>query len=178
MGTRKFEDSKLKQMVKRGYDVNHIAERLGVTTRAVRKRMKLLDIAVARQLTVSPRDASQLVGAGVDAMRRLEELHKSAFELLGRLERVANNELPPEELAAYLGGKTSPAEAHHKLLCECRKQLQTAMEFTKFMRSAEEVEHFQKVVLSEIYNEAPEVQQRIIERLVRRCQLESTLAYT
>jgi predicted ArsR family transcriptional regulator len=178
MATRKFEDSKLKQLVKRGFTVNEIAEKLNVTTNAVRRRLKLLDVAVAKQVTVSPRDAREVVSAGVDAMGRLQDLHERAYSLLDTLEKVGKGELPQEAVEAYLAGKTSPAEAHYKLLGECRKQLQTAMEFTKFLRSAEEVEYFQRVILEEVRMESPELQQRILERLARRCQLASSIEYT
>ena len=70
---------------------------------------------------------------------------------------------------------TDPRQLALRAMSEVRGQLSLQMELFKTLYNAEEVANFQKIVLEEIANEAPEVRNRILQRLTNRRLAKSTL---
>ncbi len=176
MPRRKFDDVKIKRLVAKGYTVNQIADRLGVTKQAVCKRLKQLEVIVSRDTALNPGQAQKIADASFDAATQLMKLHTSAMDILGRLEAVFDGEADPSTLDTILAGKVAPSELYHKLLAEVRKQLNLCLDIYKAMSDMKEVMEFQRIVIEEIKMEAPECQKRIVDRLTRERHLASSIA--
>jgi predicted transcriptional regulator len=176
MAARKFEDSKLIKLVNQGLPVKDIAKRLGVSRVSVHSRIKQLKIVVAKGGALDPGQAGRIADQTFDAVERLCEIHESAIQQLRKLEAVSKGELPMESVDLFLNGKVSVCEAYNKLLAEVRKQLSFAMEIQKQMIDVRKVQEFQEVILEELKRESPELQKRIVDRLVNTCVLHSSLS--
>lgn len=176
MPIRKFQDTELKRLLAKGFTINQIADKLGVSGTAIRKRIKELEIICSRETALHPGQAQKLAETNFNAVDRLMALHASATAILERLEAVFEGRAEPESLENILGGKVAPSELYHKLLGEVRKQLNLALDMQRLMCDIKEVQKFQDVVLHEIKQESPECQRRIVNRLVSDQLLTHSLA--
>ncbi len=176
MPRRKFEDTQLKKLVGKGFTVNQIADKLGVSNTAIRKRIRELEIIVSRDTALNPAQAQRIAEGTFNVADRLYQLHVSAMDILGRLEKVFSGEAPPESLDNILQGKTGASELYSKLLAETRKQLSLAQDIYKSMCDMREVMEFQRICLEVIKKADPAVQQEIVDELTRQQHLASSLA--
>ncbi len=176
MPKRKFEDTQLKKLVAKGYTVNQVASKLGVSGPAIRKRLKELEIIVSRDTCLNPAQAQRIANGTFNAADQLMKLHVSAMDILQKLESVFEGDADPAILDNILGGKVAPSELYHKLLGEVRKQLSLALDIYRTMADMKEVLEFQKIVIEEIKMEAPACQKRIVDRLTRERHLASSIA--
>ena len=176
MAARKFEDSKLIKLVNQGLPVKDIAKRLGVSRVSIHSRIKQLKIVVAKGGALDPGQSKKVADQTFDAVERLCEIHESAIQQLRKLEAVSKGELPMESVELFLNGKVSVCEAYNKLLAEVRKQLSFALEIQRQMVDIRKVQEFQEVILEELKRESPELQKRIVDRLVDTCILHSSLS--
>ncbi len=83
MGTYKFTDIELKQLLRRGLTCSAIAKHLGVSKAAVSVRLKKLKVAVSKDVTL--RSAGEIVRKELDTMGQLQKINRNANELLDLL---------------------------------------------------------------------------------------------
>ena len=83
MGGLKFTDIELKQLVRKGLTGSQIAEHLGVSKSAVSVRLKALNIAIAKDITL--RSAPELVNKEINSLNQLQKINDNANELLDLL---------------------------------------------------------------------------------------------
>jgi DNA-binding Lrp family transcriptional regulator len=176
MPTRKFQDTELNRLLAKGFTINQIASKLGVSGPAVRKRLRELEIVCSRETALHPGQAQKIAKNNFNAVDRLMALHESATDILTKLEAVFDGKADPSSLENILAGKVAPSELYHKLLAEVRKQLSLALEMQRLMCDIKEVQRFQEVVLHEIKQESSECQRRIVNRLVSEQFLSHSLA--
>ncbi len=176
---RKIDDVKLKRMVKDGKSIKHCACHFGVTTVAIHQRLKLMDVVVSRRLAIEDRAvAERLTKDHFDAVEELQKIHASATELLTKLEQAQRGEIPMDDLAHILGDRASLGEFYLKTMGEVRKQLALAAEMSKQLFSIKEVQDFQNVVIETLKEADPAIARRVVEKLVERRALCSSLSLT
>lgn len=179
MGQRKIDDVKLKRMVRDGKTKNHCAQHFGVSVNAVRKRLKAMDVVVGRALVMeNPETVERLTKDHFDAVEELQKIHASATDLLARLEQAQRGEIPMEDLAHILGDRASLGEFYLKTMGEVRKQLHLASEMSKQLYSIKEVQDFQNVVIETLKEADPAIARHVVEKLVARRALCSSLSLT
>ena len=80
MGTLKFTDIELKQLVRKGLSLRAMARHLGVSKSTVCVRLKALNIAVSRDVAI--RSARKIVDREINAIDQLQKINRDANELL------------------------------------------------------------------------------------------------
>lgn len=176
MGKRIIDDIKLKRMVRDGKTVNHCAQVFDVSVNAIRKRLKSLDVVVGRALAMDADKVERLTKDHFDAVEELQKIHTSATNLLATLEQAQRGEIPMEELAHILGDRASLGEMYLKVMGEVRKQLHLASEMSKQLYSIREVQEFQTTVIEVLRDADPAIARQVVERLVERRALCSSLS--
>jgi hypothetical protein len=81
--SNKISNLVLEQLVREGNGVSEIARKLGVTKGAVTKRLKALDVAITKNVTL--RYAGELVERKIDTIGQLLKINDYANELLDGL---------------------------------------------------------------------------------------------
>jgi len=168
MTARKISFIQLEQLVREGNGVSEIARKLGVTKGAVSKALKKLNVAITRDVAV--RSAPKIVEGKLDAMSQLIHINK-----------LINNELDHiEENIQGASEEKRRALQDQKLkhVAEVRKQLALLLDIAQTLYNAEEVAAFQRIVLEEVGNVAPEVRHKILHRLNEVRAIRSTIAVT
>ena len=90
MGTLKFTDIELKQLVRKGLSLRAMARHLGVSKSTVCVRLKALNIAVSRDVAI--RSARKIVDREINAIDQLQKINRDANELLDFcMQRHRNN---------------------------------------------------------------------------------------
>lgn len=190
MGTFKFTDVELKQLVRRGLTRSAIAEKLGVSKAAVSMRLKKLNIAVSRDIAV--RSAPEIVKKELDTIGQLQKINRDANELLDLLMRWNRGD---DEALQILEGQVrkvrvgkgedaqevteykfkDPRELALKAMAEIRGQLRLQLEIFQALYDMQAVQQFQSEVLEVIGSVFPDARDEIIRRLTEKNALRSAL---
>lgn len=177
-------------MVREGNGVSQIARKLKVTKGAVSKALKKMNVAVSKDIAL--RSAPDVVIQKVNALEQLGKINTYANELLDLLmkwNRGDDEALQILESQVFkkkvrVGDKeesvkefkfTDPRQLALRAMSEIRGQLHLQMDLFKTLYNAEEVANFQKIVMEEIGYAAPEIRDRILQRLTDRRLSKSTL---
>jgi predicted transcriptional regulator len=190
MGTFKFTDIELKQLVRRGLTGSAIAKHLGVSKAAVSVRLKALNIAMSKDVTI--RSAHKIVDREINALDQLQKINRDANELLDLLMRwnrgddealqilktqvrkvkIGKGE-NAEEITEYKF--KDPRELALKAMQEIRGQLKLQLDIFQALFDMQAVQQFQAEVLEVIESVSPEARDEIIRRLTERNALRSAL---
>ena len=189
---RRIPIFQLERSVSKGLGVSEIAKELGFSKGSVSKALKRLNVAVTKDVAL--RSAPELVAKGISALDQLQKINDYANELLDLLMRWNRGDdealqiLESQVRKVRVGkGKDAelikqyrfkdPRELALRAMSEIRGQLQTQMELFKTLYNAEEVAKFQQIVMEEIGHAAPEVRDKILQRLNERRAVRSTLSF-
>ena len=167
MAKAKISLFQLERLVTEGNGVSEIARKLGVSKGAVSKRLKDLRIGIAKDVVL--RSAPQIVDRQLNAMDQLK-----------RVNGLINNELDyiEKNIETATGEQRKEfQEQRLKHVAEVRKQLGLLLDIAQALYNAEEVAAFQQSVLEEIGHAAPEVRDRILQRLNERQAIRSTIGF-
>jgi DNA-binding CsgD family transcriptional regulator len=82
---KRIDDEQLLQLIREGNTVTETARRLGVSKGTVSIRLKALNIAINRNITI--RSAQKIVDREINAMDQLQKINRDANELLDLLMR-------------------------------------------------------------------------------------------
>jgi predicted transcriptional regulator len=190
MGTFKFTDIELKQLVRRGLTGSAIAKHLGVSKAAVSVRLAKLKVAVSKDITL--RSAGEIVRKELDTIGQLQKINRDANELLDLLMRwnrgddealqiletqvrkvkIGKGE-NAEEITEYKF--KDPRELALKAMQEIRGQLKLQLDIFQALFDMQAVQQFQAEVLEVIESVSPEARDEIIRRLTERNALRSAL---
>ena len=157
----------LEQLVRDGNGVSEIARKLGVSKGAVSKRLKNLRVGITKDVVL--RSAPQIVDRQLNAMDQLKRINTLINSELDYIEK--NIETATGEQRKEL------QEQRLKHVAEVRKQLGLLLDIAQALYNAEEVAAFQQSVLEEIGHAAPEVRDRILQRLNERQAIRSTIGF-
>ncbi len=165
MPPRIINDSELMRMVRAGMSPKEIAGKYGVGLPAVSKRLKLLKIAVTKDVTL--RSAPKLVDNSLNAMAQLQ-----------RINQVINGELDhiQQAIASAEGAERQTLQDQRlKHVSEVRKQIGLVLEIAQVLYNVDEVKAFQEEVLTAIGEAAPEIRAKILCTLQERRAIRSVL---
>jgi alanyl-tRNA synthetase len=178
MGKPKIDRVKLSQMLRDGKTGKECAEYFDVTPAAITKAKKELNINVVK--TVALEAAHKVVDKNLDAVAQLQKINENANELLDlcmRWQRGDDEALQilESQVKKVRIGKTEkfveemkfkdPRDIALAAMREIRGQLNLQLDIFKTMYDMAAVAEFQKEVLTAIGEEAPDVRNRIIQRL-------------
>jgi AcrR family transcriptional regulator len=187
---RKFSNLELEQLLRKGFGVSDIARKVGVSKGTVSKRLKALNVAIAKNVTLH--HAGEIVEKKLDAIEQLQKINDYANELLDLLMRwnrgdesalqILESQVrkvkvrgQEEEVAEYRF--KDPRELALKAMAEIRGQLALQLEIFKALYDMNAVAEFQKEVLEAIGNASPELRDQIIHNLQKSRAIRSTLEF-
>jgi AcrR family transcriptional regulator len=190
MGSKKISNLELEQLVREGNGVSEIARRLKVSKGAVSKRLKALNVAITRDVTLH--HAGEIVEKKLDAIEQLQKINDYANELLDLLMRwnrgdeaalqILESQVrkvkvrgSEEEITEYKF--KDPRELALKAMAEIRGQLNLQLEIFRALYDMAAVAEFQKEVLTAIGEVAPDVRSSIIHNLQKTRAIRSTLDF-
>jgi DNA-binding transcriptional ArsR family regulator len=178
MAQRKISNVELERCFKEGNSVSQIARILGVSKGTVSKRLKALNMAVCKNVTMHY--AGEVVKKEINAADQLQKINDHANELLDLLMVCVNgDEAAKEAAAAKLGpmgpGSKDPKELALKCMQEIRSQLKLQLEIFQTLYDMQAVADFQREVLQAIGDADLETRDRIIRNLQERSAIRSTL---
>ena len=183
----------LEKLVRQGNGVSAIAKKMGVTKGAVSKKLKALNVAVTKD--VSLHHAGEIVERKINAIEQLQKINDYANELLDLLMRwnrgdevalqvlesqVARKKVrvgDKEELVRQYKFK-DPRELALKAMQEIRGQLNLQLDIFKTLYDMAAVAEFQKEVLEAIQNASPELRDQIVRNLQKARVVRSTLEFS
>ena len=166
MGRGKISLIQLERLVREGNGVSQIAKKLGVAKGSVSKRLKDLRVGITKDVVL--RSAPQIVDRQLNAMDQLKKIN---MLINGELDYIEKN------IETATGQERKELQEQRlKHVAEVRKQLGLLLEIAQALYNAEEVAAFQQSVLEEIGHAAPEVRDRILQRLNERRAIRSTIA--
>jgi len=166
MGRGKISLVQLERLVREGNGVSQIAKKLGVAKGSVSKRLKDLRVGITKDVVL--RSAPQIVDRQLNAMDQLKKINTLINGELDYIEKNIETATGQE--------RRELQEQRLKHVAEVRKQLGLLLEIAQAIYNAEEVAAFQQSVLEEIGHAAPEVRDRILQRLNERRAIRSTIA--
>ncbi|WP_415713093.1 hypothetical protein [Maridesulfovibrio sp.] len=160
----------IKQLVELGWKQSISADFFAVSQAAVSKAKKRIDLAVSKDVALF--SAPKMIDAKLSLADQLEALGKQCRELLEMVHVVLHGDPASQDyrdsqtkLRRLAGQKRDLGGFLIQLQAELRKQLEFVFKMQSEIYSLKKVEEFQSIVLEEIQNAAPEVQQRIVSRL-------------
>ena len=167
MGRGKISLVQLERLVREGNGVSQIAKKLGVAKGSVSKRLKDLRVGITKDVVL--RSAPQIVDRQLNAMDQLKKINGL---INGELDYIEKN------IETATGQERKDLQEQRlKHVAEVRKQLGLLLEIAQALYNAEEVAAFQQSVLEEIGHAAPEVKDRILQRLNERRAIRSTIGF-
>jgi hypothetical protein len=183
----------LEKLVREGNGVSEIAKKMGVTKGAISKKLKALNVAVTKD--VSLHHAGDIVERKIDAIEQLQKINDYANELLDLLMRwnrgdaVALQVLESQAATkkVRVGDKAEsvrqykfkdPRELALKAMQEIRGQLNLQLDIFKTLYDMAAVAEFQKEVLEAIENASPELRDQIVRNLQKARVVRSTLEFS
>ncbi len=180
MAQRKVSDVQLERLVKEGNGVSAIARILKVSKGTVSRRLKQLNLGIAKNITLH--HAGEIVKREIDAATQLLKINDHANELLDLLMVCINGkEAAKKEALAKLGpmgpGSKDPKEMALKCMQEIRSQLRLQLEIFQTLFDVKAVADFQREVLEAIADASLEVRDRIIRNLKEKSAIRSTLDF-
>ena len=158
MAGKRISDLKLEQLLRDGNGVSQIARKLGVTKGAVSKRLKALNVAITKDVTL--RHAGEIVERRIDTLGQLQKINDQANSLLDRAMMVVRGELVADPQASE-----APQDTALKAMKEVRGQLSLQLDIYKTLFDSESIQQFQQEVLSAIGEVSNDVREKIIQRL-------------
>jgi len=189
-GKRDFNE--LHQLVTKGKGTTEIAKYFSVTPGAVSQaKKKKLKISVVKNVALE--SAHKVVDKNLDAVAQLQKINRDANELLDILMRWNRGDdealqiLETQVRKVRIGkGENAeivkqykfkdPRELALKAMAEIRGQLNLQLDIFKTLYDMEAVAEFQKEVLTAIGEEAPNVRNRIIQRLKESRSLRQSIS--
>ncbi len=166
MGKGKISLIQLERLVREGNSVSQIAKKLGVAKGSVSKRLKDLKVGITKDVVL--RSAPQIVDRQLNPMDQLKKINTL---INGELDYIEKN------IETATGQERKELQEQRlKHVAEVRKQLGLLLEIAQALYNAEEVAAFQESVIQEIGHAAPEVRDRILQRLNERRAIRSTIA--
>ncbi len=163
-------DVLIKLLVECGLKQVAVADFFDVSQAAVSKAKKRIDLAVSKDIALF--SAPKMISAKISLSDQLEALGKQCRELLEMVHVVLHGDSASQEyrdcrtkLLRLAGANRDLGGFVIKLQAELRKQLEFVFKMQSDIYSLKKVEEFQSIVLEEIQNAAPEVQQRIVSKL-------------
>ena len=190
MGTFKYSDIELQELVRKGLTQAEIARQLRVSTASVCVRLKKLNIAVSKDVVLCR--AGAVVKKELNSIDQLQKINDNANELLDLLMRWNRGDngalqiLESQVRKVKIGrGEDAqevteykfkdPRELALKAMAEIRGQLKLQLEIFQALYDMQAVQQFQAEVLEIIGSVDPETRDEIIRRLTERNALRSTL---
>ncbi len=190
MSGKKISNIELDQLVREGNGVSEIARKLKVSKGAVSKRLKALNVAITKDVTLH--HAGEIVEKKLDAIGQLQKINEYANELLDLLMRwnkgdeealqILESQVrkvkvrgQEEEITEYRF--KDPRELALKAMAEIRGQLNLQLEIFRALYDMAAVAEFQKEVLTAIGEVAPDVRSKIIHNLQKARAIRSTLNF-
>ena len=187
----KIDFNELHQLVTKGKGTSEIAKYFSVTPGAVSQAKKKLKISVVKNVALE--SAHKVVDKNLDAVAQLQKINKDANELLDVLMRWNRGEdealqiLETQVRKVRIGkGENSeivkqykfkdPRELALRAMAEIRGQLNLQLDIFKTLYDMQAVAEFQKEVLTAIGEEAPNVRNRIIQRLKESRSLRQSIS--
>jgi hypothetical protein len=176
----KIDRVKLNQMLRLGKSQADVARAMKVSPAAISKAKKELNINVVKSVALE--NAHKVVDKNLDAVSQLQKINDYANELLDLLMRWNRGEddalqILESQVRKVKVGKgedaeivkqykfKDPRELSLKAMSEIRGQLNLQLDIFKTMYDMAAIAEFQKEVLTAIGEEAPNVRDRIIQRL-------------
>jgi hypothetical protein len=183
----------LEKLVRQGNGVSQIAKKMGVTKGAISKKLKALNVAVTKD--VSLHHAGDIVERKIDAIEQLQKINDYANELLDLLMRWnRGDEVAIQVLESQVARKKvrvgdkeefvqqykfkDPRELAIKAMQEIRGQLNLQLDIFKTLYDMAAVAEFQKEVLEAIGNASPELRDQIVRNLQKGRVVRSTLEFS
>jgi uncharacterized radical SAM superfamily protein len=183
-----IDDEQLLQLIRDGHTVTEAALKIGVCKAAVSRRLKKLNVAISRNVTI--RAAHKIVDREINALDQLQKINRDANELLELLMRWNRGEDDAlqvlesqvrkikirgqeEELTEYRF--KDPRELALKAMQEIRGQLRLQLEIFQALFDMQAVQQFQAEVLEVIGSVSTQARDEIIRRLTERSALRSAL---
>jgi predicted transcriptional regulator len=183
----------LEKLVRQGNGVSQIAKKMGVTKGAVSKKLKALNVAVTKD--VSLHHAGDIVERKINAIEQLQKINDYANELLDLLMRWnRGDEVAIQVLESQVARKKvrvgdkeefvqqykfkDPRELAIKAMQEIRGQLNLQLDIFKTLYDMAAVAEFQKEVLEAIGNASPELRDQIVRNLQKGRVVRSTLEFS
>jgi uncharacterized radical SAM superfamily protein len=184
----RIDNDKLLQLIRNGDTVSEAARKLGVNKATVSVRLKELNVAINRNVTI--RAAHKIVDREINALDQLQKINRDANELLDLLMRWNRGEDAAlqvlesqvrkikvrgqiEEVAEYRF--KDPRELALKAMQEIRGQLKLQLEIFQALFDMQAVKQFQAEVLEVIASVSTQARDEIIRRLTERNALRSAL---
>ena len=184
----RIDNNQLLQLIRNGDTVSEAARKLGVNKATVSVRLKELNVAINRNVTI--RAAHKIVDREINALDQLQKINRDANELLDLLMRwnrgddaalqVLESQVRKikvrgqiEEVAEYRF--KDPRELALKAMQEIRGQLKLQLEIFQALFDMQAVKQFQAEVLEVIGSVSTEARDEIIRRLTERNALRSAL---
>jgi hypothetical protein len=182
---------KLNQMLRKGNTQRQLAHYFGVTDGAISKAKKELNISVVKAVALER--AHQVVESHLDTIGQLQKINLNANELLDLLMRWNRGDSEAlqilesqvrrvkvrgseEEVKEYKF--KDPRELALKAMAEIRGQLNLQLDIFKTLYDVQAIAEFQKEVLTAIGEVAPDVRDRIIQRLKESRALRQSVSIT
>jgi Mg2+ and Co2+ transporter CorA len=162
---KKISLIQLEQLVREGNGVSEIARKLKVSKGAVSKRLKALNVGIAKDVAL--RSAPEIVNNKLDAMDQLTRINTLIHKELNQIEESL-------ETASAEDRKTLQ-DQKLKHVGEIRKQLMLLLDITSSLYDMQAVAAFQQEVLQAIAAASPQIRDRIIISLQERRAIRSTL---
>ena len=184
----RIDNNQLLQLIRNGDTVSEAARKLGVNKATVSVRLKELNVAINRNVTI--RAAHKIVDREINALDQLQKINRDANELLDLLMRWNRGEDAAlqvlesqvrkikvrgqeEEITEYRF--KDPRELALKAMQEIRGQLKLQLEIFQALFDMQAVKQFQAEVLEVIGSVSTEARDEIIRRLTERNALRSAL---
>jgi predicted transcriptional regulator len=189
---KKISILELERLVSEGNRVSEIANKLGVSKGAISKRLKALNVAITKNVTLH--HAGEIVEKKLDAIEQLQKINDYANELLDLLMRWnRGDEAALQILESQVASKKvrvgdkeefvkefkfkDPRELALRAMQEIRGQLSLQLEIYRALYDMAAAAEFQKEVLTAIGEVAPDVRDKIIHNLQKARVIRSTLEF-
>ncbi len=184
----RIDNNQLLQLIRNGDTVSEAARKLGVNKATVSVRLKELNVAINRNVTI--RAAHKIVDREINALDQLQKINRDANELLDLLMRWNRGEdaalqvLESQVRKIKVRGQEEeitefkfkdPRELALKAMKEIRGQLKLQLEIFQALFDMQAVKQFQTEVLEVIGSVSTEARDEIIRRLTERNALRSAL---
>ena len=166
MQKSRIDNDELFRLVKQRKTVSEIAAFFGVQPPAVCKRLKKLNIAIARDIAL--RSAPEIVNRVLLEEEGLSRIHDLVLRKLDDLEQSINGANKTEKQALQ--------EQQLKYISEARKQLSLSRDFKISDAQLFMVARIQEELLAMLDEMEPGLRQRFMNRLAQRNQIHSALS--
>ena len=188
MSEAKIDFDVLNKLVTEGKSTTEIAKIFSCTSGAVSQAKKKLKISVVKNVALE--NAHKVVGKNLDAVDQLQNINEIANRLLNELigedqvinrmtsaiEEILSPEGDPREVKRLVRQISQDKETAIKACAEIRNQLKLQLEIFQTLYDMEAVAEFQREVLNAIGEVAPDVRNRITQRLKEGRALRSAVS--